>query len=165
MKEYFLDLQDYIVWLNHRIFFAADRVPQDEYLAEREYHHGSLHGCLLHTLAGEYVWRVRCAEKTTPTLDFLETELTNLEELRMFWQKEHRAMHDYLKTLKPENFSSDIEFENSQGEIETFPLVTMLTQNYFHSEQLLTEASMLLTDLDQSPGSIDYLIYFMEKAV
>lgn len=162
MKDYFLNLQNYIVWLNHRIIFVAENVPEEQYLKHIEYHHQSIHGALLHALGGEFVWRSRCTDGKTPSLEEFESNLGNLEALREFWQKEHRAMYDFLKSLNEDDFSKDLEFENAQGEKETFPLIHLLTQNYFHTEQLLTEASMLLTDVGQSPGSIDYLIYYME---
>ena len=56
-KQHFLTLFGYNDQANRRILEAAQKVSAENYNAENEYSHGSLHGLLFHTLRTEHVWR------------------------------------------------------------------------------------------------------------
>src|SRR4029079_11182918 len=52
-------LFEYNRWANARILGAAARISEAQFLAQGKFPHGGLRGTLVHTLFGEWVWRMR----------------------------------------------------------------------------------------------------------
>jgi uncharacterized damage-inducible protein DinB len=56
-KQEILILYKYNAWSNSKIFAAASKVTQEQFLASVPFPHGSLRGTLVHALYSEWVWQ------------------------------------------------------------------------------------------------------------
>ena len=61
-----LTLYDYNYWANGRVLSATANVSPELFTAPFMVSHGSLRGTLVHILAAEVVWRLRCQEGISP---------------------------------------------------------------------------------------------------
>ena len=59
-KNDILTLYDYNYWANARVLKAAANVTPDQFVVPFNLSHDSLRGALVHVLAAEMVWRLRC---------------------------------------------------------------------------------------------------------
>ena len=63
--EYFTILYDYNYWARDRILAAADGMTDEEYVKPNGFTYDGLHSILAHTLAGENVWTLASAGRSS----------------------------------------------------------------------------------------------------
>jgi len=162
-KDDILTLYDYNYWANARVLNAAARVTPEQFSAPANLSHGSLRGALVHTLAAEVVWRLRCQEEVSPAALPSDGEFPTLDALRARWQDEERAMRAYLTALTDEALGQAVKYKTTQGVPFENVLWHLLAHVVNHGTQFRSEAGVALTGYGQSPGDLDMLAFFREK--
>jgi uncharacterized damage-inducible protein DinB len=163
-KSEIIALFAYNYWAHNRILTAAAKVRNEDFIAPRPYSHGGLRGTLVHALAAEYLWRVRCQERRSPTgLQLKEEEFADLVALRSRWQQEERAMRGYLDSLPEETLRQTLRYTFFDGKEYEHQLWQVLLHVVNHGTQHRSEAAVMLTDLGCSPGNIDLSVYLREQ--
>ncbi len=114
-KDDILTLYDYNYWANARVLNAAARVTLEQFSAPANLSHGSLRGALVHTLAAEVVWRLRCQEGVSLAALPSGDEFPTLDALRARWQDEERAMRAYLAALTNEALGQTVKYKTTKG--------------------------------------------------
>src|SRR5215475_1003502 len=99
MKALFQMLASYNAWANERVYDAAEKLPDEDYRADRGAFFGSLHGTLNHILIGDRIWmHVFTGQGVKPSQ--LDTILYDrLEELRTARRAEDKRIADYIEGL------------------------------------------------------------------
>lgn len=163
-KSEILMLFDYSYWAQQRIFAAAAKIRNEDFIAPRAYSHGGLRGTLVHALAAEYLWRLRCQERTSPPgLQLKEEEFSDLAALRSRWQDEERSMRAYLASLEEAALGQPLRYRFFDGTEYEHALWQVLLHVVNHGTQHRSEAAVMLTDLGCSPGNLDLSVYLREK--
>jgi uncharacterized damage-inducible protein DinB len=163
-KNEILMLYDYNYWAHDRILAAAAKVRNEEFVAPRAYSHGGLRGTLVHALAAEWLWRVRCQERKSPTgMQLKEDDFATLDALRSRWHDEERAMRGYLNSLTDVTINEPIRYKFFDGTEYEHQLWQVLVHVLNHGTQHRSEAAVMLTDLGHSPGNIDLSVYLREQ--
>lgn len=163
-KSEILALFDYNYWAHNRIFTAAAKVRPEDFIAPRAYSHGGLRGTLVHALAAEYLWRLRCQERRSPTgMPIKEEEFADLAALRHHWQEEEELMRDYLAGLTAEALAQPLRYTFFDGKEYEHQLWQILLHVVNHGTQHRSEVAVMLTDLGCSPGNIDLSVYLREQ--
>ncbi len=80
-KSDILTMYDYNCWANGRVLVASAQVTPEQLAAPARLSHGSLRGTLVHILAAEIIWRMRCQEGVSPTAMPTENEFPTLASL------------------------------------------------------------------------------------
>jgi uncharacterized damage-inducible protein DinB len=163
-KDDILTLYDYNYWANARVLNAAARVTPEQFMAPANLSHGSLRGALAHTLAAEVVWRLRCQEGISLAALPSGDEFPTLDALRARWQDEERAMRAYLTALTNEALGQTVKYKTTKGIPFENVLWQLLAHVVNHGTQFRSEAGIALTGYGQSPGDLDMLAFFREKA-
>jgi uncharacterized damage-inducible protein DinB len=158
----FLTLYDYNYWANARILKAAANVTADQFTAPFNLSHGSLRGALVHVLAAETVWRLRCQEGISLAALPAENEFPSLEALRERWAAEETAMRSFLASLTDERLAQKIRYTTTKGVPFENMLWHLLAHVVNHGTQFRSEAAIALTEYGQSPGDLDMLFYFRQ---
>jgi uncharacterized damage-inducible protein DinB len=155
-------LYDYNYWANERILEATARVSEEQFYAEVVPGLASLHSTLAHTMAAEWVWRMRCQEGISPPAMPRAGEFPTLEELRTHWREEEQQMRAFLDTLRDEDMNYVVAYTTTRGTSSSIPLWQALTHLVNHGMQHRSEAAVMLTSYGQSPGNIDFLVFLRE---
>jgi len=155
-----LTLYDYSYWANTRVLKAAANVTADQFAAPFNLSHGSLRGALVHVLAAETVWRLRCQEGVSLSALPAESEFLTLGSLRERWAAEETAMRSFLATLTDEKLAQNIHYKTTKGVPSENVLWQLLVHVVNHGTQFRSEAAIALTEYGQSPGDLDMLFYF-----
>ncbi len=162
-KDDILTLYDYNYWANARVLNAAARVTPEQFMAPANLSHGSLRGALVHTLAAEVVWRLRCQEGVSLAALPSDGEFPTLDAIRARWQAEEHAMRAYLTALTDEAFGRAVKYKTTKGAPHENVLWHLLAHVVNHGTQFRSEAGVALTGYGQSPGDLDMLAFFREK--
>jgi uncharacterized damage-inducible protein DinB len=154
-----LDLFAYDRWANHRILHVAGHLETARYLAPAHLSHGSLRGTLVHILATQWNWRMRCQEHISPTALLPEDLFPTVATLSTRWQAEEEAFQLYLESLSDDDLDKNISYNNTSGIPYQTPLWQILFHVINHSTQFRSEAAVQLTLDHHSPGDLDYIAF------
>lgn len=163
-KNDILTLFEYNYWANACVMDAAVHVAPDQYRAPAGLSHGSLRGALVHVYAAEVVWRLRCQEGISLPALPSEQDFPTLKLLRESWQVEEEKMRTYLAALNDADFEKTVHYTNTKGVAYTNVLWPLLAHVVNHGTQFRSEAGVALTNYGHSPGDLDMLQFFRQRA-
>ena len=158
-KNHFQTLFGYNYQANGRLIDAAARVAVEDYYAEGDYSHGSLHGLLFHILRTEHVWRTILKTGQGPNPPLSLEDFPDLPGLETRWQAEQTAMLTYINSLSDDELDGEIEATDWRGVAHTMKRWVILEHVILHGMQHRSEAAALLTHFGQSPGNLDFIFY------
>jgi uncharacterized damage-inducible protein DinB len=153
-------LYAYNWWATTRVLDAASGLSNDLLINTGivPIPHGSLRGTLVHMLDTERDARIRLSRHASAEpLD--PDAFESIEDITRSWRAEAAAMNDYLSGLLDENMDSEIALT----ETERYPYWQLLIHVMNHSTQHRSEAAILLTALDRSPGDLDFALFLRES--
>ena len=161
--DYFRMLYDYNDWANARVFARAEELTDAEY---RSPHPGlayvNVHGCLVHTIAGEVMWLGRWKGETIAAR-LTEADLPVLEAVRDCWHDVAAAQIEFLAGLSDADLERPVALPGPAG--ATAPLTYALGHPANHGTQFRAEAAVALTAMGHSPGNLDLGIYLAERTI
>jgi uncharacterized damage-inducible protein DinB len=154
-----LILFGHLYWIRDRILDAADEasVPLVDPDAPTI---RDLRTTLIHELDVEWSWRRRL--ERADRSDFPDDEeldpndFPTLESIRERWADDEAEMRGWLATLSDEDLAAPCRVERRPTH---HPLWFHLQHVYTHGLQQFSDAAVLLTRADASPGEIDFLEY------
>lgn len=161
--EEIAELWDYNYWANARVLDAAGRLSQADLMAPADLSHGSIFGSLVHALAAEWVWRLRCQENTSPDGVPTADDFATLQDLEARWEREEVSMRAYVSGLGDDELYGIVDYTTTSGVPHTNVLWHLLVHVVNHGTQFRSEAATALTARGFSPGDLDFLAYLREN--
>lgn len=147
-------------WATARLLSAAGSLSDEDFVRTDivPVSFGSLRGTLVHILDVERSIRLRLSRNMT-TDPLVEESYTSVAQISQAMRAEATAMKDYLIGLEDEHMDSDV----SLPEGVSYPYWQLLMHMLQHSGQHRSEAAVLLTALERSPGEPDFGIFLKES--
>jgi len=147
--------------MRDRILEAAENVP--EVLVEQAPATiRDLRATLVHELDVEWSWRERLRGIPFETWgsdgDLKPEDYPTLKSIRHHWQRDEQEMRSWMASLTDEELNSPVVEEITGGR----PLWQHLIHLYSHGIQQLSDAAVILSRADSSPGELDFL-EFLER--
>jgi uncharacterized damage-inducible protein DinB len=161
-KQDILLLYKYNQWTNKKILDAVAKVTQEQFLAPAPFPHGGLRGTLVHALFAEWIWRNRW-EGTSPTVRLKPDDFPTFEALRARWAEEEKLLMAFVENVTEERLNNKFSYRATDGTPHKRVLWQAMAHLVNHGTQHKTEAAAMLTDLGQSPGDIDMILYLIEN--
>jgi uncharacterized damage-inducible protein DinB len=154
-------LYRYNSWANQRILNTATQTTAEQFLMPDSYPHGGLRGTLTHVLSAEWAWRNRW-EGTSPVAHLKPEAFATLDALRARWTEEEKALDAFVANLIDEKLNAIFQYKNFRGEALENILWQVMAHVVNHGTQHRSEAAAMLTELNHSPGDIDFIIFLRE---
>jgi len=152
-------LYRYNDWANRRILDTSARVTRAQ-LLDSGAGFDSLRDTLVHTMSAQWVYLERWHDRTPrgylPAGDF-----PDLAAIRARWETIERDTQGFVARLTDADLGRVVAYTNMQGERWAYPLWQQMIHQVNHATQHRSEAAMMLTKLDCSPGLLD-LLYFVD---
>ena len=155
-------LYKYNRWANTRILNAASNLTPEQFLAPASFPHRELRGTLTHVLFAEWLWRSRL-QGESPTHHFKPEDFPTFDSLRARWREEEKAMNSFIEGLTDEKLSGTIQYKTTKGVVMENVFWQVMTHVVNHGTQHRSEAAAILTELGQSPGDIDLIVFLREQ--
>ncbi len=162
MKEALMELVDYHYWANRRILEKANQLSPRQLAQPTLESHKSLRNILFHMLRAEHIWRMLC-EAGEVIAPIQNHELIMLPEIRARWREEEAALRAYVARLTEAELTEPRPLRDQQGDTIHETRWHMLMHLLFHSAQHRSEAAILLTRYNRSPGDLDFIFYLDES--
>lgn len=156
-------LFDYNYWANRRILDASAYLSESQFTADIPgLSMGNLRATLVHTLAAEHIWRLRCMEGASPTSLLTVTDLPTLTGLEALWVAEEQAMREGLTRLTDDAAAATLSYRTTDGRPMTQTVWRILAHVVNHGTQHRAEAAVALTAFGHSPGDVDLILYLRQ---
>jgi uncharacterized damage-inducible protein DinB len=136
-------------WATRRILAVADGIDEETWSKSNAIGERGLGGILIHALGAHQRYRndwQRTGQRPRPEAEPLPT----VTKLSALWEREWQAMDAYLRTVNSGNL---LEL------IDGIPAWQMHVNLLNHGTQHRSEAAVLLTAADRSPGDLDLIVY------
>ncbi len=152
-------LFNYNCWANKQIMKSVSSLNDDQFTATIQSGHGSVRGIIVHILSADLIWRRRCQEGISPDRFFDENLFPNPESVSERLIKEQAEMMRYLGSLKNGDLQSTIEYKTTKGTVYKNILWHIILHMFNHGTHHRSELSEVLTQYNNSPGDIDFILY------
>ena len=155
-------LFNHVYWMRDQVLKAAGNVPE-VLIEQAPATIRDLRTTLVHELDVEWSWRERLRgipfEHWGPDGELKAADYPTLGSIRHHWQEDEKVMRSWLETLDDETLNAPWEVEKPGGR----PLWQHLMHLYTHALQQLSDAAVILSKADSSPGELDFLEFLERK--
>jgi uncharacterized damage-inducible protein DinB len=167
-------LFEYNAWANERVLERAallDESPYFETVPGLSF--GSLHATLVHILVGEIVWLARWRGEKPPEAirdarqadRLARDEIPTFERLQEMWSDHRESLAAYFASLTDPATEAALSYEDQYGNPWSQPVWQLMTHLLNHGTQFRAEAAVRLTQLGQSPGDLDLIVWLRGRGL
>jgi len=153
----------YNYWARDQVLHAAANLSHTQISAQSSISFGSMLSNLTHMLNAEWIWRNRCQMKHSPKSMLLEEKITDFETLHHTWLNEEIQMRSYLRELEQRDLDCIVKYGQMTGQEQSNLLWHILVHVVNHGTQHRAEVSSKLTELGNSPGNIDFILFMRDR--
>lgn len=153
----------YNAWANHALYRAVERLPDDQYRADRGVFFGSLRGTLNHILVADRMWMGRFTGKPEVGLR-LDTILhDDFDGLHAARQAEDTRIMAYVDGLDAAALARSFTYRRT-GAPETYvaDLPPALDHMFNHQTHHRGQAHAVLTGLGVAAPALDLMAFYVE---
>lgn len=151
-------LYEYNRWANARILGAAAEIGAAQFLAPTTFPHGSLRGTLVHTLFGEWIWRLRW-QGVASNVRWKPEDFPTFASLKSRWLAEEILLMEYVDGLTEARLQAQFDYISTEGEAHRRVVWEAMAHLITHGMQHRCEAAAMLTAMGHSPGDIDLIVF------
>lgn len=152
---------EYNDWANKRILTMTKNVSQEEFVKDRPFSWNSLHKTLVHTMDTEYGWRALCQHGDI-TPDWNPDDFPDIASIQTRWDEEIADRKAYFDSLTDDDLIGDISYEINDT-VRHRTLWHCLLHVVNHGTQHRSECAVMLTQLEQSPGDLDFILFLNQR--
>lgn len=158
-----MTLYDYNCWARDQILAITGELDAGQAIAPAALSYGSILGALTHILNAEWLWRMRCQERESPTSVRYVQPIESLEKLGVAWREEETAMRGYLGGLDESQLDEPISYRAIRGQAYENLLWQILVHLVYHGTHHRSELAAHLTELSHPPGNFDFIVFLRDR--
>jgi uncharacterized damage-inducible protein DinB len=151
-------LYSYNAWGNGRILLASGLVTDLQFKRQPVAGLGSLRDILVHTLGAQWIWLSRWQGVSPASLPDAH-EFPTLDSLRLRWSEVEGETQAFIQDLSEAALHREVAYTSLSGKAFSEPLWQLMLQQINHATQHRSEAAVLLTLFNFSPGDLDFIYY------
>jgi uncharacterized damage-inducible protein DinB len=157
------DLFAYNRWATERILDAAAKLTPEQLHAPQTAGHGSVRDTLVHVLRPQRSWLSWWDGSLSPgdarKLKIDPAEYPDVAAVRVLWESVEEQTQSFVAGLTDDDVARIYEYTLPNGVEMRLPLWRMMLHIANHGTQHRSEVAAMLTDLGQSPGDLDYIVF------
>ena len=148
----------YHIWANNRLLEAAAELSHAQFTSPGEGGYGSIRDTLVHIAASDWLFLERWHGRSPAEL-WDPSEFPDIAAVRARIAEIDAAKGKFIASLNDSDLDRDLSYLNFQSETWSYPLWQQLFHTFSHGTQHRSEVAAQLTQLGQSPGWLDFLVY------
>ncbi len=157
------ELYAYHSWATGRIMEKTLQTTPEQFTAAGGASYDSLQRTLVHMVSAEWIWRMRCQEGVSPVAILEVNDFPTPQALVERWKSEQAATLGFLDELQDDDLDRVVCYRRVSGPQAEDVLWHILVHVVNHGTQHRSEAAMLLTRYQLSPGDIDLIWFFRQR--
>jgi uncharacterized damage-inducible protein DinB len=154
------ELVDYLFWVRDQVLAATASLADAEFRSGETVTTRDLSATLVHQLENEWAWRIRLSEGEFPAEGLDPEDYPALEVLVKRWHHEEQELRTWFERVSDRQLDT-----RPPGAENVLALWQYLVYVVTHGIQQFSEAAVLLTRLDHSPGEIGFLRFNSDRGL
>jgi uncharacterized damage-inducible protein DinB len=151
-------LYSYNAWANGRILLTADQITDLQLKRQPVAGLSALRDILVHTLNAQAIWLARWRGlPPVPKAD--PQDFPHVAVLRLRWAEVEGETQAFLSDLQEAELERMVHYSSLSGKAFANPLWQLMLHQVNHATQHRSEAAVLLSLYNFSPGDLDYIVY------
>ena len=159
-----MELLDYNMWANNRLFEAATQLNSEQYFRDVKAGHGGIHGILTHIVGAQKVWLARWKMSSDTSL-LQGKDVATLLELISIWERLSSETAEFLQTFTDQKVQESIQITTSTGKRFTHTFQEMIQHLVNHSTSHRGQVISMLRQFGIVPPNIDLITYFRQNRI
>ena len=155
MNEAYLQLYDYHIWANERVWNHLQSLPEDLFLQEVNLGFKSIARSLRSPCGAEEVWFARIKEESPPSL--AARPFANLEATYQYMSRLQTEHHEYLASVG--DMGKVVTYHNTAGEAFQNSISEILQQVVNHGTYHRGNITTMLRHLGHKGLITDYIAF------
>ena len=151
-------LYSYNAWANGRILLAAGLLTDLQLKRQPVAGLSSLRDILVHTMGAQWIWLDRWRGASPAAMPDAH-EFHNMETLRLRWVEIEGETQAFVHGLDEAGLHRVVSYNTLSGTAQSDPLWQLMFHQVNHATQHRSEAAVLLTLYNLSPGDLDFIYY------
>jgi len=148
----------YNSWAWQHVYKSVEQLSSTDYHAARPIFHQTIHSLLVHSLAAEQIWYVRC-QGESPTALFDSADFPDFAAVSQAWSGVRHGWANYLQWLSDDDCKRFIEYRNTSGTPFTLRLSDVLQHVVNHATEHRSQLTPILDELGVPTRPLDYAYY------
>ena len=157
-----MELFDYNLWANNRLFESAAQLPLEQYFQDVKASHGGIHGTLTHIVGAQKVWLARWTAAPDTSL-LCGKDVVTLLELIAIWETVSSETAEFLTTFTDESLQQTLTITTSTGHQYTHTFQQMMQHLVNHSTAHRGQVTAMLRQVGITPPAVDLIAYYRRK--
>jgi uncharacterized damage-inducible protein DinB len=157
-RDLLVALYDYGEWAAERLLARAAALTDEERRRRPSRGAESIHATFVHLVSADRRWFARWTGAPVPPM-LGPDALPTLEAVRAEWQALGGPRRAYLAGLTPAALAEEIRWTGLDGQPQALARWQGIVQCANHGTQHRAELALMLSDLGQSPGDLDFSLY------
>jgi uncharacterized damage-inducible protein DinB len=157
-----MELFDYNLWANNRLFEAAAQLPSEQYFQNLKFAHEGIHGTLTHIVGAQKVWLMRWLKASDKTL-LRGKDVGSLLELIAIWERVSSETAEFLATFTDQTLQQTMTITTTTGKQYTHTFQQMMQHLVNHSTAHRGQVQAMMRQYEVLPPVIDMITYYRRK--
>ncbi len=151
-------LFSYNSWAWQHVFKSVEKLDQETYHAPRPIFNNSVHSLLVHSMAAEHIWYMRC-QGESPTSIFAPADYPDFAAIAKAWGPIRHSWANYLQWLSDDDCKQFIDYRNTSGTPYSLRLADILQHVINHATEHRSQITPVLYELGVPTEPLDYMRY------
>jgi uncharacterized damage-inducible protein DinB len=157
-----MELFDYNLWANNRLFEAAAQLPNDQYHQDLKAGHGGIHGTLTHIVGAQKVWLARWTGSQDTSL-LHGKDVATLLDLISLWENVSSETAAFLSGMNDEKLQEIFVITTTAGKQFQHTFQQMLQHLVNHSSTHRGQVTAMMRQFGIQPPNVDLIAYYRQK--
>lgn len=151
-------LFSYNTWAWQHIYQSVTQVEATDYFTPNRIFAHSIHSLLVHSMAAEHIWYMRCQGESLTSL-FNPDDYADSGAVISAWASVRHKWGNYVQWLTDEDCRRLVSFQSTTRQSYTLPLFDVLHHVINHSTEHRSQLTPLLYALGRPTQPLDYVRY------
>ena len=162
MKNYFMTLARYNLWVTRKLYEHVDALSDDEYRRDAGLFFKSVHGTLNHLLVGEHlVWFPRFAEGVSNRRALNEEAEADRVRLRERLVDGAQRWMPFIESLDATRFDGTLDYVTTKGVPTSLPFAMALGHVFNHGTHHRGQITAAITAMGHAGPELD-LVWMLQ---
>ena len=161
MKTIVTELYEYGQWANERLLGVATRLDAEQVGRKLTKGADPIVKTFGHLVSADIRWLARWRGEAPPALS--AADYPTLDAVRRGWEEHYPVRRAYIASMDDATLLEDMLLVRDQGSV-AIPRWQAMVHCANHGTQHRSEIAAMLTDLGHSPGNMDMVLYYLERA-
>lgn len=155
-------LYAYNEWAWQQLFPSVARLNHADYVLDRGFYWGSIHGMLVHCLTAEWIWLSRL-QGSSPSSFLNPADYADFAAVQARWEPVNAALRAYVAALTDAELDRDVVYHTTSGREYRNRRADVLSHLINHATEHRSQLTPTLFQIGVPTPPLDFILFVRER--